>query len=95
MLKEKPVLMQVPPASTTAVMDVGLSNIGDGKREKVCISDCLLCTLCQPVNTDITVRCRHLCNAEACTECWPSVHPKPARCVCTVCPLHCPTSFTL
>lgn len=38
MLKEKPA---VPPVSliapsSVAVMDVSVSNIGDGKREKVC-----------------------------------------------------------
>jgi len=39
MAKEKPALSpvsQLPPTSA-AVVDVAVSNMGDGKREKVCI----------------------------------------------------------
>ena len=36
MVKEKPAVSQIPPTVAT-VVDIGVLNMGDGKREKVCI----------------------------------------------------------
>ena len=47
MVKDKPAaspVMQVP-STTAAVVDVSVSNMGDGKREKVCISYYMLNTI--------------------------------------------------
>jgi len=39
MVKEKPAVSQVPSTVATMV-DLGVLNMGDGKREKVCICFC-------------------------------------------------------
>ena len=43
-MKDRPALSSASqvPSTTAAVVDVSVSNMGDGKREKVCIFDYVL-----------------------------------------------------